>query len=191
LDEPADTVVALEWSEAEDLTALGVMPAGIAQLEEFKLWVNSVEIDDDCVTDVGLRSEPSHDAIASLDPAPDLIVTELDRSKSQIDKLEQIAPVLVTDGTDTSDNIGQMEANLNMIATLVGKEDEAEQLMADLEQSIEEGRQAIEEAGLTGATFAAAHGWSEGGSVAIRMFGEGSLFSDIAERLGLTNAWKG
>ena len=41
------------------------------------------------------------------------------------------------------------------------------------------------------ATFAAAHGWSEGGSVAIRMFGEGSLFSDIAEELGLSNAWTG
>jgi ABC-type Fe3+-hydroxamate transport system substrate-binding protein len=188
LDEPADTVVALEWSEAEDLVALGVMPAGIAQVDDFRTWVNAVEVDEE-VTDVGLRSEPSIDAIAGLQP--DLIVTESDRSQSQIDDLEEFAPVLVTEGTDRSDNIGQMRTNLQMIATAVGKEDVADRLLADLDASIDAGRQAIKHAGLEGTTFAAAHGWPEGGSVTIRMFGEGSLFSDIAERLGLSNAWKG
>jgi ferric hydroxamate transport system substrate-binding protein len=188
LDEPADEVVVLEWSEAEDLAALGVMPVGVAQVDDFKTWVNTVELDDS-VTDVGLRSEPSIDAIAGLQP--DLIITEADRSRSQIEDLEEFAPVLVTEGTDQSDNIGQMRTNLEMIATAVGKEDVADQLLADFEASIDEGRQAIEEAGMTDATFAAAHGWSEGGSVAIRMFGEGSLFSDVAEELGLSNAWTG
>jgi ferric hydroxamate transport system substrate-binding protein len=188
LDEPADEVVALEWSEAEDLVALGVMPVGVAQVDDFKTWVNTVELDDG-VTDVGLRSEPSIDAIAGLQP--DLIVTEADRSRSQIDELEEFAPVLVTEGTDQSDNIGQMQTNLEMIATATGTQDMADQLLADLDATITEGRQAIEDAGLDGTTFAAAHGWSEGGSVTIRMFGEGSLFSDLAEQLGLSNAWKG
>jgi ferric hydroxamate transport system substrate-binding protein len=188
LDEPADEVVALEWSEAEDLVALGVMPVGVAQVDDFKTWVNTVELDDS-VTDVGLRSEPSIDAIAGLQP--DLIITEADRSRSQIDDLEEFAPVLVTEGTDQSDNIGQMETNLRMIATAVGKEDVADQLMTQLDATIEAGRQAIQDAGMEDATFAAAHGWTEGGSVTIRMFGEGSLFSDLAESLGLTNAWRG
>jgi iron complex transport system substrate-binding protein len=188
LDEPADEVVALEWSEAEDLVALGVMPVGVAQVDDFETWVNTVSLDEG-VTDVGLRSEPSIDAIAGLQP--DLIITEADRSRSQIDDLEEFAPVLVTEGTDQSDNLGQMQTNLEMIATAVGKEDIADQLMADLDATIAEGRQAIEDAGMADASFAAAHGWSEGGSVAIRMFGEGSLFSDLAERLGLSNAWTG
>ena len=188
LDEPADEVVALEWSEAEDLVALGVMPVGVAQVEDFKTWVNTVSLDEG-VADVGLRSEPSIDAIAGLQP--DLIITESDRSRSQIDDLEEFAPVLVTEGSDQSDNIGQMQTNLEMIATAVGKEDVADRLMADLDATIAEGRQAIEEAGMADTTFAAAHGWSEGGSVAIRMFGEGSLFSDLAEQLGLSNAWTG
>ncbi|HKE71071.1 MAG TPA: iron-siderophore ABC transporter substrate-binding protein [Nocardioidaceae bacterium] len=188
LDAPADEVVALEWSEAEDLVALGVMPAGVAQVEDFKTWVNTVALDEG-VTDVGLRSEPSIDAIAGLQP--DLIITEADRSRSQIDDLEEIAPVLVTEGSDQSDNIGQMKTNLEMIATAVGEEDTADQLLADLDATIAEGREAIEAAGMADATFAAAHGWSEGGSVAIRMFGEGSLFSDLAEELGLSNAWSG
>jgi ferric hydroxamate transport system substrate-binding protein len=188
LDGPADDVVALEWSEAEDLVALGVMPVGVAQVDDFKTWVNTVELDDS-VTDVGLRSEPSIDAIAELQP--DLVITEADRSRSQIDDLEEFTTVLVTEGTDQDDNIGQMRTNLEMIATAVGKEDVADQLLADLDAKIDEGRQAIEEAGLGGETFAAAHGWTEGGSVTIRMFGEGSLFSDLAEEMGLSNAWEG
>jgi len=114
LDEPADEVVVLEWSEAEDLAALGVMPVGVAQVDDFKTWVNTVQLDES-VTDVGLRSEPSIDAIAGLQP--DLIITEADRSRSQIEDLEEFAPVLVTEGTDQSDNIGQMRTNLEMIAT--------------------------------------------------------------------------
>lgn len=190
LDQPAEDVVALEWSEAEDLVALGVMPVGVADIEGFETWVNTVELDDG-VTDVGGRSEPSHDAIAGLQPEPDLIITETGRSASQLKELEEIGTVLVLDGTDQSDNLGQMRENLQAIATLVGKEAEAEQLLSDLDQSIEEGRQKLEDVGLSGATFAGAHGWSEGGSVTIRMFGKGSLVSDLAEELGLRNAWQG
>jgi ferric hydroxamate transport system substrate-binding protein len=163
---------------------------GVADVEGFETWVNTVELDDD-VTDVGGRSEPSQDAIASIVPEPDLIITESGRSDSQLEKFEEVATVLVLDGTDQSDNLGKMRENLNAIATLTGKEAEAEQLLADLDESIEQGKQAIADAGLADATFAGAHGWSEGGSVTIRMFGEGSLFSDVAEQLGLTNAWQG
>jgi ferric hydroxamate transport system substrate-binding protein len=190
LDQPAQNVVALEWAEAEELVALGVMPVGVADVDGFETWVNTVELDDG-VADVGGRTEPSHDAIAGIQPEPDLIITETGRSESQLDDLEEIATVLVLDGTDQKDNFGKMQQNLRTIATLVGKDAEADQLLSDLDQSIKDGRQAIDEAGLSDASFAAAHGWSEGGSVTIRMFGEGSLFSDVAEKLGLSNAWQG
>jgi iron complex transport system substrate-binding protein len=36
-----------------------------------------------------------------------------------------------------------------------------------------------------------ADGWMEGSNVSVRMFGEGSLFSDVAEQVGLRNAWRG
>jgi len=36
-----------------------------------------------------------------------------------------------------------------------------------------------------------ADGWMEGSNVSIRMFGKGALFSDVAEKLGLENAWTG
>ncbi len=34
-------------------------------------------------------------------------------------------------------------------------------------------------------------GWIQGGNVAIRPFGQGSLMGELGEELGLTNAWKG
>ena len=34
-----------------------------------------------------------------------------------------------------------------------------------------------------------ADGWMEGSNVSIRMFARGSLFSDVAEEVGLENAW--
>ena len=34
-------------------------------------------------------------------------------------------------------------------------------------------------------------GWIEGGNVAIRPFGQGSLVGELGEALGLTNAWTG
>src|SRR5690625_641880 len=55
LDEPAKKVVALEWTYGEDLLALGVQPAGMADIEGYNEWVNIEEELDDTVEDVGDR----------------------------------------------------------------------------------------------------------------------------------------
>ena len=52
-------------------------------------------------------------------------------------------------------------------------------------------KQRIEEVGAAGSSFAMADGWQEGSNVNIRMFGEGALVSDVAEEVGLENAWAG
>ncbi|NED99885.1 ABC transporter substrate-binding protein [Phytoactinopolyspora halotolerans] len=187
LDEPAQDVVALEWSEAEDLVILGVMPVGVADVEGYGTWVQSAPLDDS-VTDVGTRQEPSVDSIVGLDP--DLVITE-DRGNNLIAQLEEYVPVMVIEGADASDNIGQMKENFTTIATAVGKDDEAEQILADFDATLADGRQQLEDAGVAGEQFAMADGWMEGSSVAIRMFGQGSLVSDLAEELGLVNAWDG
>ncbi|WP_205856496.1 ABC transporter substrate-binding protein [Phytoactinopolyspora endophytica] len=187
LDAPAEDVVALEWAETEELVVLGVMPVGVADVEGYGTWVQAAPLDDD-VTDVGTRQEPSVDSIVGLDP--DLVITE-DRGNNLIQQLEESVPVIVLEGTDTADNIGKMKENVTTIATAVGKEDEAEQVLADFDAALAEGMQQIEDAGVAGEQFAMADGWMEGSSVALRMFGQGSLVSDLAEELGLVNAWEG
>jgi ABC-type Fe3+-hydroxamate transport system substrate-binding protein len=185
---PAKDVVALEWNAAENLVALGVMPVGVADVEGYTTWVKSEELDDS-VTDVGTRGEPSIDAVAGL--APDLVVTTTDLSESAISQIEEFAPVLVVRGADASNGIGQMEQNLERIATATGREAEATALIGEFEQKLADGAAAIEAAGLSGAEFAMSDAWASGGQVSVRPFAKGSLLSDVTEQLGLVNAWTG
>jgi ABC-type Fe3+-hydroxamate transport system substrate-binding protein len=184
----ADKVVALEWNAAESLVSLGVMPTGVADVEGYGDYVQAAPLDDS-VTDVGGRGEPSVDAIAGL--APDLVVTTNDLSESAIKQIEKIAPVLVIRGSDASDSLGQMEKNLDLVATLTGTEDEAETLLSDMRAKIDEGKTALETAGAAGVGFALSDSYAYNGEITIRPFHQGSLLSDVAEQLGLVNAWAG
>jgi ferric hydroxamate transport system substrate-binding protein len=188
LDAPAEDIVALEWNTAENLVALGVMPVGVADVKGYTTWVKS-EVLDESVTDVGMRGEPSIDAIAGL--APDLVVTTSDLPESAISQIEEFAPVLVVRGADASNGIGQMEQNLENIAIATGLEAEAETILAGFDDKLAEGRAALEAAGLAGTEFAMSDAWVSGGQVSIRPFAKGSLLSDVTEELGLVNAWPG
>lgn len=184
-DGPAENVVALEWMEAENLVTLGVMPVGVADVDGYSTWVTASPLDDN-VTDVGTRQEPSVDAIVSLEP--DLVIVE-EGGSAQAAQFEEYAPVLVVRGSDASDNLEQMKANFTMIAEAVGKQAEAEAILDEFDASLADGTAALADAGVAGDGFAMADGWTEGGSVSVRMFGRGSLFSDIATELGLENQW--
>ncbi|MET0854132.1 MAG: iron-siderophore ABC transporter substrate-binding protein [Microterricola sp.] len=188
LDAPATKVVALEWNTAENLVALGVMPVGVADVEGYATWVKAENLDES-VTDVGQRGEPSIDAIAGL--APELVVTTSDLSESAIAQIEEFAPVLVVRGANASDAIGQMEKNLNNIATATGTEDEAAELIEGFDAKIAEGKEAIEAAGLTGTEFFMSDAWASSGQVSIRPYAQGALLSEITEELGMKNAWTG
>ena len=185
---PAEKVVALEWNTAENLVALGVMPVGVADVEGYGDWVQSEALDDS-VTDVGMRGEPSVDAIAGL--APDLVLTTTDLPETVIAQIEEFAPVLVVRGADASDPIGQMEKNFERIATATGHEDEAEEVLAHFDAKLAEGAAALEAAGLAGAPFMMSDSWASGGQVSIRPFAEGALLTAVTEELGLENAWTG
>jgi iron complex transport system substrate-binding protein len=188
LDEPADKVVGLEWGEVEMLTTLGVEPVGVADTKGYETWVAAEPLSED-VTDVGTRGEPSVDAIVALQP--DLVVMEAERGSALVKQIEKYVPVIVTEGSDASRNLDRMREDFTMIAEAVGKTDEADKVLEDLDTTLAEGREQIAEAGAEGQKFAMADGWQEGSNVSIRMFGEGALVSDLAEELGLVNAWTG
>ncbi len=188
LDAPASRVVALEWNTAENLVALGVMPVGVADVEGYDTWVKAEKLDDS-VTDVGQRGEPSIDAIAGL--APDLVLTTTDLSEAAIAQIEEFAPVLVVRGANASDAIGQMEKNLDNIATATGTEAAAAELLESFDAKVADGKAAVEAAGLTGTEFFMSDAWASGGQVSIRPYARGALLSDITEELGMVNAWTG
>jgi iron complex transport system substrate-binding protein len=51
-------IVALEWLPVEFLLALGITPYGVADIPNYKMWVNEPSLPDS-VIDIGLRTEPN------------------------------------------------------------------------------------------------------------------------------------
>lgn len=188
LDAPADRVAVLEWGEAEMVATLGVMPVGVAQAEDYATWVTAEPLDDD-VADLGNRQEPSVDAIVALEP--DVVISGAERGDPIIDQLEEHLPVVVTESSDASRNLERMREDFQLIATVLGREDAAEEVLAEFDAALEDGRERIAEAGADGSEFFIADGWEDGGSLAIRPFGDGALASQLAIEMGLDNAWDG
>ncbi|GAA3592170.1 siderophore ABC transporter substrate-binding protein CdtB [Nonomuraea rosea] len=188
LDGPATRVVALEWAEAEMVAGLGVMPVGVADVKGYGTWDTAVKLDSS-VKDVGSRQEPSVDSISALQP--DLVIMEVERDSTLVEQLEKIVPVLVTKGSDAADNLKRMRDDVNMIAAAVGKTGEAAKQLTEFDTALADAKQKIAAAGGAGKPFVMADGWKQGSTISVRMFGQGTLVSQIAIQLGLKNAWTG
>lgn len=186
LDQPAERVAGTEWNSVENLVSLGVMPVGVSDIQGYTNWVSSAPLDD-TVTDIGTRGEPSMDTLATLDV--DLVVVTDSLIEGAIEQIEATTPVVVIPGGDAQDNIGQMFANLDLLAELTGTQDRAQELRDEFDAKVEEGRAAVEEAGATGDQVAFADGWVDAGTVSIRPYAEGSLVSDVFAEIGLENPW--
>lgn len=186
LDAVATDVVSLEWGLTENLVALGVAPAGQADVEGYNTWDTSAPIDAD-TPDVGMRGEPSLDAISALEP--DLVVTTTDVPENVIEQIEKIAPVLALRGSDGADPLGYMRSTLTTLSEVTGTQETATKVLDSFDAKLTEGAEALDAAGLAGAEFTMADGWITNGAVSIRMYTPGSYFGAIGEELGLVNAW--
>ena len=184
-----ERVVALEWTYAEDLLALGVQPVGVADLAGYDNWLNiPLELAED-VVDVGNRQEPNLERIAEL--APDLILTASFRAANNFDELSAIAPTLAFDAypTDGTTHYDEMLTTFNTIAAALNREVEAEQVLADLDAHFAQAQAALEEAGRDGETFILSQGWVANDAATFRLFTENALSVQILNRMGLENAW--
>lgn len=139
LPAPAQKVVALEWSFADDLLALGVTPVGIADDDKpeamTKLAGKAFEY-----MPLGKRETPDLEKITEA--SPDLIIADSDRHTKIKDQLDQIAPTIVLNSRKGS--YAESIDDFKVIAKAVGKEKEAEarvkqhdQIMADLKKQVE------------------------------------------------------
>lgn len=188
LDTPATDVVGLEWGVVENLVSLGVMPTGVADVTGYSNWVEAAPLDEG-VKDVGVRGEPSIDSLVSLDA--DLVIATIDLPPNIVEQIEEFVPVMVVRAADAEQPIEQMKANLELVAEVVDRADEADALIDDLDAALAEGAAAIEAAGASGDGFVLADGYLEGSNVSIRMFTSGSLAGAVGEELGLESAWTG
>jgi iron complex transport system substrate-binding protein len=185
-DGPATRAVGLEWALVEYLVTLGVMPVGVADVPGYSAWVQAAPLAEG-VRDVGVRGEPSIEAIAAL--RPDVVFAASDVNEGALTQLEAIAPVVLVRDADASDPLGQMRRNVELVAQITGKQAEAAQLFADFDAALADGAQRIAAAGLAGRRIAFADGYLDGSRLSIRPFTEGSLIETVSQELGLVNAW--
>ncbi|RLQ90444.1 iron-siderophore ABC transporter substrate-binding protein [Planomicrobium sp. Y74] len=188
LDQPAEKVVVLEWTYAEDLLAVGVQPAGMADIESYGDYVNIEPQLDDTVVDVGGRQEPNLEAIAEIDP--DLIIGVDFRHTAMLEELERIAPTVIFNPYPEDDSINlyeEMETTFLEIAKAVDKTEEADQVLADLEEKYEESAAEIEAADLKTNDVILTLAYSGPQAPEIRVFTPHSMASIILERIGLNN----
>lgn len=181
-------VVALEWTYAEALLAVGVQPVGVADIAGYNAWVKiPVELSPD-VVDVGTRQAPNLEVLASL--SPDLIIAPSFRVEGNYDELSAIAPTMVFDNYPTAmTHYENMKETFSAIADLVGKAEEGEAVLAEMETKFAEARAKLEEAGLAGEKFVLVQAYSSDNQAQVRIFTDNALATQVAMQLGLENGW--
>ncbi|MGP3775375.1 ABC transporter substrate-binding protein [Streptomyces sp. SDT5-1] len=186
LNRPATKVVATEWMPVEDLVTLGVDPVGVSDIKGYARWNHSAPLRTK-PSDIGTRGEPSMDTIARL--SPDLIVATQTLSSSAVKQMRAIAPVLVLQDGDRSDQVGRMMKNLDLIAKATGTAEQAAKAKKDFQAKVDASRKAITKAGLKGTKVANADGYKTSNQISIRAFTGGSQVGAMNELIGLKSAW--
>ncbi|EYT55989.1 Fe3+-hydroxamate ABC transporter [Leucobacter sp. UCD-THU] len=188
LDEPAERIAVLEWQQIEDALTLCVAPVAVSDAEGYSTYVSAEQLPEG-VVDVGTRGEPDLDALYAADP--DLIIVEAfsadDDIIAQLEKRD--VPVLATVGADASDQIGNMKQVFSMIGEATGRTERAEQVLEEFDEHLAEATQQVADVDLPTKEFLFFDGWVEGGNVVVRPYGQGALFTELGQQLGLTPAW--
>lgn len=188
----AKKVVVLEWTYAEDLLALGVQPAGVADIENYNVWYGYLDKKLEAgAVDLGTRQEPSIETITSLDP--DLIIGVKFRHEAIYDQLQAIAPTLLFNPypeEGQGDQYAEMEETFRAIADAVGKKDVAEQVLTDLQSAYEESKGKLAAAGKENHEVVLTQAWSADGVATFRLFTDNSMAMAILGKIGLKNAHK-
>ncbi|MCM3628056.1 iron-siderophore ABC transporter substrate-binding protein [Paenibacillus glycanilyticus] len=183
-------VVVLEWTYAEDLIALGVQPAGVADVKGYGEWYGAINPKlDAAVVDVGTRQEPSIETITSL--APDLIIGVGFRHEAIYDQLSAIAPTLIFNPYPEEggpDQYSEMEQTFSAIADALGKKAEGEKVLADLHTFYDDSKAKLASAGKEGQEIVFTQAWTNEGVATFRLFTDNSMAMAILAKVGLKNA---
>ena len=190
--EAPERVVVLEWSYVEAVLALGMQPVGVADIAGYNSWVKIPVALDESVVDVGTRQAPNLEQIAGLNP--DLIIGAQSRLSENYDDLSAIAPTLAFNPYPADfmsiSQYDEMQSTFTNIATALGKTDEAEAVLADVQATYDAARASLEAAGRDGEAFILAQGWTTDNVATFRLFTNNAMAVQILEQIGLTNAWE-
>lgn len=173
----------LDWALAELALMLGLRPIAVAEMALYGKRVGEPALPAEAI-DVGLRSQPSLELLASL--RPDLILTLSGYGPSEA-TLSRIAPTFAL-SLYTSERTPLDKACRGLLALgdATDRVDAARNALAGFETRMAALRKRMERLGtrpILVLNFADERHAD--------VYGPGSLFGDALVRLGLTNAWQG
>lgn len=178
----AERIVALEWLPVELMLALGVTPYGVADIPNYRMWVNEPVLPDS-VIDVGLRTEPNLELLTQMKPS--MLVWSAGYGPSP-KILARIAPGRSFAFSDGKQPLEQARRSLLEMADLLNKQDVAHRHLAAFDTYIDSLKPRFAQRGerplLMMSLLDSRH---------MLVFGPNCLFQEILDRLGVKNAWQG
>ena len=182
-------IAALNWTQAEMLLTLGVVPAGVTSIKGYKKWQSNTPPMPEGVKELGLRTEPGLETIAAL--KPDLILGYKWRHSRIANVLEAIAPTVLYSQYPSPSNpenyYQRMQTIFRAVAALVGEEKRAEQQLQAMQQVVGQARNDILAAGMVNQPVVV--GKFVGMGLGLRVYADASMAGAIVNELGLTNSW--
>lgn len=178
----AERIVALEWLPVELMLALGVTPYGVADIPNYRMWVNEPVLPGS-VIDVGLRTEPNLELLTQMKPS--MLVWSAGYGPSP-KILARIAPGRSFAFSDGKQPLEQARRSLLEMAELLNKQDVAHRHLAEFDAYIDRLKPRFAARGerpvLIMSLLDPRH---------MLVFGPNCLFQEILDRLGVKNAWQG
>jgi ferric hydroxamate transport system substrate-binding protein len=174
-------IACLEWTSAEMALSLGIEPVAVADIKGYRDWVVAPELLADCL-DLGSRGEPNLELLLEL--KPDLIVGAYGYGLDE-GPFTRIAPlhsVPFYDGTEAP--YRQAEIETLKLGAKLGREADAQRLIQETAATIARLRAQL--SGRAGGPLAVVSMFDDRH---VRVYGKGSLFQDVLDRLNLSNAW--
>ncbi|MEU7583640.1 iron-siderophore ABC transporter substrate-binding protein [Streptomyces sp. NPDC041068] len=173
-------VVVLDTAELDSAITLGVKPVGSTHVEAESGFLGYLPKDEvDGIKDVGEMMNPNMEAIAALEP--DLILTSKIRHAAKYDQLKKIAPTVMTETTGYP-----WKENFQVHADAMGKQAEAEKVVADYEAHTKKVTEAIGGPAKAERTEVNVIRFIEGAD--IRLYGDQSYIATILKDVGLGRA---
>ncbi|KIL50990.1 siderophore ABC transporter substrate-binding protein [Jeotgalibacillus campisalis] len=173
-----ENVVVFDFGVLDTMDALDINVAGIAKAGTVPGYLSHYEADD--YENVGSLKEPDFEAINAM--APDLIIIS-GRQSDMYDELTEIAPTIYM-GVDTSNYMESFKENVTTIGEMFEKEEEAEEQLAGVQESIDELNEKVTAAEKNALIILANDG-------KISAYGAGSRFGLLHDVFGFTPADEG
>ena len=178
----AERIVALEWLPVELMLALGVTPYGVADIPNYRMWVNEPALPDS-VIDVGLRTEPNLELLTQMKPS--MLVWSAGYGPSP-EILARIAPGRSFAFSDGKQPLAQARRSLLEMAEMLDKQAVAQRHLAEFDAFIDGLKPRFKQRGdrplLMVSLLDPCH---------MLVFGPNCLFQEVLDRLGVKNAWQG